>query len=359
MGPRIHSRRFAASVVGFGARFPWEWPVILKFMRWFFGVLLFVVGNGLANSRALSAAEPVAKPAKPVLRITPGQVIVPTDAMRRPWGELISIDLATRTGKFRRDGTNEVMSFTVLPYAELLHHGTFGDLQDFRVGERAIFRLHENAAGEWTWLTYIQSELNFLNGHREYYYVDKIDAEKGRIEFTQANFDKSFVREQGLFLETDKDTRYWKAGRPAKFSDIAVGDKLRTKTHGIGAGKVRMCWEIFLDDESLLKFQTEQKAVHAARMQAEGLPGYVDKLADRQLALTLFQEGGEFERQLKAGQKVRVAPAGVDRKPTTVPVAATVTEAKMAGSLGKVVLTLEADGAAWQVGGVARVWVTP
>ena len=328
-------------------------------MRLFISVLLFAIGNGLVGSPSLRAAEPVAKPAKPVLRITPGQVIVPTDAMRRPWGELISIDLVTRTGKFRRDGTNEVMNFTVLPYAELLHHGSFGDLQDFRVGERAIFRLHENAAGEWVWLTYIQSELNFLNGHREYYYVDKIDAEQGRIEFTQANFDKSFVREQGLFLETDKDTRYWKAGRPAKFSDIVVGDKLRTKTHGIGAGKVRMCWEIFLDDESLLKFQTEQKAVHAARMQAEGLPGYVDKLTNRQLALTLFQEGGEFARQLKVGQKVRVAPAGVDRKPTAAPVAATVLETKMAGSLGKIVVTLEAEGSGWTAGGVARVWVTP
>ncbi len=328
-------------------------------MRLFILLVAVVVWNGLAGLPGLHAAEPVANPTKPVLRITPGQVIVPTDAMRRPWGELISIDLTTRTGKFRRDGTNEVMSFTVLPYAELLHHGTFGDLQDFRVGERAIFRLHENAAGEWVWLTYIQSELNFLNGHREYYYVDKIDAEKGRIEFTQANFDKSFVREKGLFLETDKDTRYWKAGRPAKFSDIVVGDKLRTKTHGIGSGKLRVCWEIFLDDESLLKFQTEQEAVHAARMKAEGLPGYVDKLADRQLALTLFQEGGEFARQLKAGQKVRVAPAGVDRKPTTAPVAATVAEAKMAGSLGKVVLTLDADGKGWEAGGGARLWGAP
>src|SRR5258706_9961874 len=89
------------------------------------------------------------KPAKPELKITPGQVIVPTDRMRRIWGELISLDLATRTGKFRQESTDQVMSFTVLPYAELLHHTTFGDLQDFRVGERAIFRLHENEAGEW------------------------------------------------------------------------------------------------------------------------------------------------------------------------------------------------------------------
>jgi hypothetical protein len=82
--------------------------------------------------------------------------------MRRPWGELISIDPATRTGKFRRDGTDEVMPFTILPYAELLHHAAFGDVEDFRPGERVIFRLHPNDAGEWTWLTYIQDEMNMM-----------------------------------------------------------------------------------------------------------------------------------------------------------------------------------------------------
>lgn len=65
---------------------------------------------------SLHAAEPEKKPdaapAKPVLKIIPGQVIVPTDAMRRPWGELISVDLATRTGKFRNESNDEVMSFT-------------------------------------------------------------------------------------------------------------------------------------------------------------------------------------------------------------------------------------------------------
>src|ERR1700722_13910825 len=99
----------------------------------------------------------------PELKITPGKAIVPTNKMRRPWGELISLDLKTRTGTFRNEGNDEVQSFTVLPYAELLHHATFGDLQDFRTGERAIFRLHENEDGRWVWLTYIQDEMNFLN----------------------------------------------------------------------------------------------------------------------------------------------------------------------------------------------------
>ena len=115
------------------------------------------------------AADP---PAKVPLKITPGKVIIPFDKMRRIWGELISIDQATRTGTFRNESTDEVMRFTVMPYAELLHHATNGDLQDFRVGERAIFRMHENEKGEWVWLTYIQDEMNMMNGHGEYFFVD-------------------------------------------------------------------------------------------------------------------------------------------------------------------------------------------
>ena len=110
---------------------------------------------------AFRAADP---PTKAPLKITPGKVIIPFDKMRRIWGELISIDQTTRTGTFRSESTDEVMRFTVMPYAELLHHATNGDLQDFRVGERAIFRMHENEKGEWVWLTYIQDEMNMMNG---------------------------------------------------------------------------------------------------------------------------------------------------------------------------------------------------
>lgn len=318
-------------------------------------LLLFACGSiGLLQAADPPVTEP---PKKPALKITPGEVIIPTDRMQRIWGELISIDPATRTGKFRKEATDEVMNFTVMPYAELLHHAHRGDLQDYRVGERAIFRMHENEAGEWIWLTYIQDEMNFLNGHKEYFYVDEIDAEKGALICTQANFDKSFVREKGIRIDTDGETRYWKAGQPAKFADIQVGDKLRTKTHGAGKGKTRVCWEVFLDDESLLKFQAEQKLVHAARMKAEGAPGYVDEVNAESLRLTLFPESATQSKQLPVGAKVTVAPAGIDRKPASPAVNATVVKAEMAGQTCKVTLKLASGSEKPFVPkGLARFW---
>jgi hypothetical protein len=296
-------------------------------------------------------------PAKPVPVITPGQVIIPFEKMRRIWGELISLDLTTRTGKFRNESNDEVMSFTVMPYAELLHHATLGDLQDFRVGERSIFRLHVNEKDQWVWLTYIQDEMNMMNGHKEYFYVDEIDSAAGKLTCTWANFDQSFVREKNILIETDKDTRFWKAGQPANFGDIKVGDKLRTKTHGIGSGKHRVPWEVFLDDESLLKFQAEQKAVHAARIHEEGAPGYVDASNGTQLTLTLFNEGEEQIKRLKRGGTVLVVPAGVDRKPTAAPITGKVTTIGKNGRQVQVTLELTMRGEKFQTAGITRLWV--
>ncbi|MFN0076976.1 MAG: hypothetical protein ACKVY0_10915 [Prosthecobacter sp.] len=296
-------------------------------------------------------------PTKPALKITPGKVIIPFDKMQRPWGELISVDLVTRTGKFRRESNDEVVSFTVTPYAELLHHATNGDLQDFRIGERAIFRLHENEKGEWVWLTYIQDEMNMMNGHKEYFHVDQIDAATGKLTTTWANGDMTFVREKGVVIETDKETRYWKAGQPAKFTDIKVSDKLRTKTHGIGQGKTRIAWEVFLDDDSLLKFQTEQKAIHDARILEQGAAGYINESGGTKLVLTLFNEGEAQVKQLKKGISIRVAPTGGDRKPTTDPISGKVTLLGKNGRQTQVTLELTAPAEKFQPTGLARLWV--
>jgi hypothetical protein len=298
---------------------------------------------------------PGADPKKGPSKIAPGKAIVPTDAMRRIWGELVSVDVKTRTGTFRNESNDEVLSFTVLPYAELLHHAAFGDFQDFRIGERAIFRLHQNDEGKWVWLTYIQDEMNFLAGHKDYW-VDRVDADRGEIEYTQANADKSYVRAKGLILETDEQTRYWKNGERVKFSGIRVGDKLRTKSHGIGKGKHHRCWEVFLDDASLEKFQKEQQAVHRKRLLDDGWPGYVDEIGPKEIRLTLFLEGRDLAKNLKVGQPVRVAPAGADRKAGKA-IEGTIKEHRP-GHLHAVKISLkEAPPEAFVVTGLARLWL--
>jgi hypothetical protein len=320
--------------------------------------LTFLAIASLSVQLGLSPAFAEDKPTEKVVRkITPGQVIVPFERMRRIWGELLTVDLETRKGTFRAEHNDEVFHFTAMPYAEMLHHATFGDLSDFRLGERAIFRMHENEAGEWVWLTYIQDEMNMLNGHGEYYFVDAIDADKRSLDFTWAKGDKTFVRETGLTLQTDNGTQFWKAGKLAKFEDIKVGDKLRAKTHGTGKGRGRIAWHVFFDDESLLKFQAEQMDAHAKKMAADGLPGYVDAVTDEALELTLFQEAKVVAEELKPGQKIRVAPAEVSRKAHGEPISGQVISCQRTGKIYKLKLTANTRPEGFEITGLARVWV--
>lgn len=289
-----------------------------------------------------AAALPAAEPA-PSSVVPPGQAIVPSDS-RKPWGELISLDLKSRTGKFRNESTDEVWDFVVEPYAELLHHGADGDLQDFTVGERAIFRCHPGSEGQPWRLSYIQSEINFLNGHKEFFFIDKINGapaagKTARLTCKQANADQSYVRTPELFIDVDENTKYFRNGEPATFADLKVGDPIQTKTRGTGKGKDRVALYVFLDVPSLQKVAEQQRPIHAQRMREEGLAGFVDKVEGETIHLTLFRETGTWAKKLKPGMKVKLAAAGPDRQAIDKPIECEVATAKMLGVHGKVSVT--------------------
>jgi hypothetical protein len=338
------------------------------------GFLLLVIAFAIAAVQPAEAQDgqpakaPDGQPAKaPECKIKPGEVIVPVGKGEQQliFGELMSLDIKNRTGSFRIEGNDKIRPFTVLPYAELAHHGAKGDLQDFRIGERALFRFHQDTQGTWSWLTYLGDEMDFLANHSSYYWVDAVDPAKGEITVSRGaitvsrgNAPKTEWGEKGVPLITNAETRFWKSGQPAAFKDVQVGEKIRTRTHGVGSGKTRVCWEVFLDDESFKKFQEEQRAVHAKRMETEGLPAYVDSRNGKEVTLTLFQAGRDVFKTMTAGQKVRLAPAGVDRKPTGEPIPGTVTEVKPVRKLCKLSVTLDAAPAVgFLPPELVRVWV--
>lgn len=298
----------------------------------------------------------VAKEEKPPQKITQGEVIIPFKQMRRIWGELLTIDPQTRKGTFQAEHNDEVFEFCAMPYAEMLHHAANGDISDFRIGERAIFRLHPDNDGKWYWLTYIQDEMNMLHGHKEYYHIQSIDLAKGTLTFMHAKADKSLIRWENVVMHTNLETKYWREGKPASFQDLKTGAMIRAKTKGMGKGRTCLAWHIFLDDESLMKFREEQMAVHAAKMKKDGMTGYVDKAGCNKLELTLFRETRDFAPQLKPGAKVKVAPAAFNREPTAPPIEATVLSNKPQGVLHKLQLSTNADATNFQATDVARVW---
>ncbi len=320
--------------------------------------LLILVGVAFA-----SAAEP-APPAKPKAKITPGKPIVPTGPgeMRRLWGELISLDPVTRTGKFRKMDDDVVYEFVVMPYAELLHHAAQGDLQEYLPTERALFRLHEDDKGVWKYLTYIQDEMNFLRNHKEWYYVTAI--EKGRFKCDQANENREmFTREKDVLIDVDAQTKYFRGGQEVKLEDVKVGDRMQIKAHGVGQGMKRIAWFVFLDAESVEKFAADQRSVHSARMKADGFPGYVDMVSGNNaggstVEMTLFGWARDYNKSIKPGLEVRLAPVGKDLKPSAEAVSAKITAVKPLGHNTKLTLELsQAPPKGVEPPNVVRVWI--
>ena len=75
--------------------------------------------------------------------------------------------------------------------------------------------------------------------------------------------------------------------------------------------------------------------------------------------LTLFQEGKEFAKDLKVGQSVRIAGAGVDRKAGDA-VEGTIAVHTAKGNLNEVTISLKSlpKGPPLVVAGLARLWIT-
>jgi hypothetical protein len=82
----------------------------------------------------------------------------------------------------------------------------------------------------------------------------------------------------------------------------------------------------------------------------------VDVVNGHTVDLTMFQESGDIARKLAPGQAIRIAPAGVDRKPTVAPISGTVAKMAPSGPLTKLTLNVNGDASGLRVKEVARVW---
>lgn len=319
------------------------------------------------------SAETTPKPPPP--RILPPGDTRRDVAVQKPRGELTSYDPATRTGTFKTSTDGSIRSFTALPHVLCQHHGALGDMNDYRIGERLRFMLHEGEDGQWNRLGLVAEELEELIAHDEPYFVDKLDADKGILICTRRNRAGDKIVWPGMVIATDQDTRYWREGKPdAKFADLTVGMPLFIKTHG-GTGLLeRTAWEVLMDQASVEHFKTEQMQALKQRLTTEGLPGYIDSASEKEVRLTLFPEvmsvilgqtsgakAAPAQRALKAKQSVRLAVAGPDRAARGDRVTGNVTLLrpfiKNGNYICEVSIALEAPAPAdFKPAAVARVW---
>ena len=89
----------------------------------------------------------------------------------------------------------------------------------------------------------------------------------------------------------------------------------------------------------------------------DGSPGYVDVLDGKSIGVTVFREGADALQKVKPGDRVWVAPAGVDRKPTSGRTEAVVEERKQVGQTVVLRLHPREEVQGFREKGLFRLWV--
>ena len=178
----------------------------------------------------------------------------PAVAAEAPWvvfGEFAGLDLAARRGVCRYEGTNAPVTFEIGDEGLLDRLGGPGPAADYAVGDRLIFEFERSDVPARYRLTAVKEEVVAMAGRGECLHVDAIETVRWpRLKCAWAKRDRSETFDADYYLEIAPEARFWKAGKPARFEDLQLGDALLARTRGVGFGRVRVAVDVYLDEAS-------------------------------------------------------------------------------------------------------------
>ncbi len=215
----------------------------------------------------------------------------PHHSDHRVGGELIAADYIHRSGVMRRDGTGELMPFTMPPYASVYYLNAEADLRDVPLGTYFLFFLNQDAHGDFTVLATMQDEFTMLANHGFTYRMDSLEAPKpgvrklAVVKMKGGDNPSEVGRNE---LNVDERTRVWKGSTRIALADLAPGDLLLPNLSGTGAQRPRRCTDLWVGVEAQRQASEEQRKRHTTFTRERGLPAWIDRVDGHQLTLTLL-----------------------------------------------------------------------
>lgn len=199
---------------------------------------------------------------------------------RQFWGELVGVDLGTRTIVFRRESDDRVLAVRLLPYAEALRTFTPGvPLELFVPGERIVVGVADETEGRYG--TIVRDEVHINYQHNLWYRIETLDA--GALTARQIAANENVVHPDGHLMvmpaapdgvlrwTLDARTVYWRGGAQAPVSELAVGDHVQIRSRMTGRGRQLIAWEI-IDPPSMPLRDAEMRAAADRAVARDGVP---------------------------------------------------------------------------------------
>ncbi|MCW3094694.1 MAG: hypothetical protein JWL77_312 [Chthonomonadaceae bacterium] len=202
----------------------------------------------------------------PWYQLQPGKA-PPDHSEHRVGGELVKIDAAHRSGRFRMDRTGELVDFTLPPVASVRYLNAEAALEDLPLGMRCLFFLYQDEKGAFTRAAVIEDEFSYLASNTLTYRFEAahLDAGKFYVVRHAAPVQTDYVLEPRvpldfgrIELEVDDRTRVWKGDLQVKLSDIAAGDELLVNLAARTTTSRGRCTDIWVGAETH-RLATEQQ----------------------------------------------------------------------------------------------------
>jgi hypothetical protein len=231
-------------------------------------------------------------------QLKPG-VVPPPSSEHLVTGELLHADAANRTGQFRTDRTGEIVDFTLRPegayvvritqpkanlpmekkefVSSVRYHDADASLADIPPGTHCRFHLYQDAHGAFDQASLVTDDVSWFALNFITYRIDSLDLANGILQAARQipppfnyNGDKVSVPDLGhAILRVEADTRVWKAGHPAKLTDLAIGDALTINFTGETADTAFRCREIYIGPESQALATAAQEQKHPAEQKSK------------------------------------------------------------------------------------------
>jgi hypothetical protein len=212
----------------------------------------------------------------------------PHHSDHRVGGELIWADYIHRSGVMRRDGSGELMPFTMPPYASVSYLNAEADLREVPLGTYFLFFLNQDPHGDFTLLATMQDEYTMLANQGFSYRLAGLRLGERTLDVVKQKAGDSAADAGASGLMVDERTRVWKGDARIALTDLAIGDVLLVNFSGSGAQRPRRCTDVWVGPETHHLISEQQRKRHVAFVKERGLPAWIDRVEGRTLTVTLL-----------------------------------------------------------------------
>lgn len=201
----------------------------------------------------------------------------PDHSEHRVGGELVKVDAAHRSGRFRMDRTGEAVDFTLPPVGKVRYLNADAALEDLPLGMRCLFFLYQDEKGVFTRAAVVEDEYSCLAESTLTYRLESADLNAGRLVVVRhaAPVKVDYVLEPRvpadfgrIALEVDDRTRVWKGDKQIRLGDLTIGDELLVNLAARTTTSRGRCTDIWVGAETHRLATEQQRKRHAAFVKA-------------------------------------------------------------------------------------------